>query len=315
MEASVQPGMRMVFFGTSEFAIPSLEAIMSSRHELLCAVSRPPRPAGRGRKLRHPPVYTFLMDHPLQVHQPPKLTEGFIATLADLAPDVMVTAAYGAWLPDALLAVARLGVVNVHPSLLPLYRGAAPVTRAILDGRDETGVSFMLTDSGWDTGPLLASFPLSVEERDTTGTLESRLARLAGSRIVQVLEEYRSGILGPVPQAGEPIYAEKVQPRETWLDWDLPAEELERRVRAFQPSPGARTSYRGRLLKITEASVSPGELPPGEILLDDGNLLVGCGGGGALRVTRLQPESRREMSAVEFLRGAGMESGDSFKGA
>jgi len=176
---------------------------------VLCAVTRPPRPAGRGRSLSQPPVYLHIQENAPQVsiHQPEKLAEEFIGTLAEMKPDVMVTASYGAWLPEELLGIPRLGVLNVHPSLLPLYRGAAPVVRAILDGREETGVSFMLTDDGWDTGPVVAVYPESIHPDDTAGTLGDRLARIAGDRIVGTLEGYDGGILEPEPQNGEPLYA------------------------------------------------------------------------------------------------------------
>lgn len=304
----------LVFFGTSEFALPCLQSLLDSPHDLLCAVTRPPRPAGRGKRLRQPPVSTYLADgySNIEVHQPERLDGDFITFLKNTGPDMMVTAAYGAWLPGRLLTAAPLGVVNVHPSLLPLYRGAAPVTRAILDGRKETGVSFMLTDEGWDTGPLIAAFSLRIGEDDTSGTLEGRLARLAGEKVVQVLEGYAAGLLCPVPQSGEAVYADKVRTEETWIDWSRPAPELERMVRAFQPSPGARTSLRGRLIKILAAEVVDRSIPPGEVVAGEDGLTVGCGA-DSLRVLRLQPSSRRAMTAQEFLRGFQLEDGAGFE--
>lgn len=309
------PVLRIVFFGTSAFAIPSLDGLLASRHTVLAAVTRPPRPAGRGRSLTQPPVHDHVRSVApgLQVLQPEKLSGDFIPLLRELAPDVMVTASYGAWLPENLLSIPGLGVVNVHPSMLPLYRGAAPVTRAILDGRGETGVSFMLTDSGWDTGPVIASFSEPILSGDTSGTLEERLAGLAGERLPGVLEDYGSGKLVPRPQTGEAVYAGKVETAETWLDWNRDAVYLERQVRAFQPFPGARTSWGGRLLKVVLASVSGIPVPQGEVRLDDG-ILVGCGDGGSLRILRLQPESRGMMTADEFLRGSGMRDGDRLEG-
>jgi len=305
----------LVFFGTSEFAIPCLRSIIRSRHNLLFAVTRPPRPAGRGKRLTQPPVSAYLADsHPyIDVHQPEKLDGDFISFLRNRAPHLMVTAAYGAWLPGELLSAPPLGVVNVHPSLLPVYRGAAPVTRAILDGRGETGVSFMLTDEGWDTGPLIEVFSCGIRDDDTSGTLEERLARLAGEKVVQVLEDYGAGLLEPVPQSGKALYADKVSTMETWMDWNRPASELERMVRAFQPSPGARTTLRGRLIKILAAEVAgTAGIPPGELVAGRDGLTVGCGD-GSLRVLRLQPSSRRAMTAQEFLRGFLPEDGARFE--
>lgn len=305
--------MRVIFFGTSSFAIPPLRSLLDSLHDVPCAVTRPPRPAGRGKRLTQPPVHRHLAGTEVQVHQPSRLTREFIQTLTDMEADLMVTASYGAWLPEELLKASRLGVVNIHPSLLPQYRGAAPVARSILDGREKTGVSFMLTDSGWDTGPLIAVYSEIILPDDTAGSLEERLAGLAGDKVVHVIEGFDRGILKPVPQAGEPIYAEKVSTDETWLNWTLEAEELERKVRAFQPSPGARTSLRGRMLKVTAARVSGIPASPGEVVVDGGTLRAGCGGKNSLEILRLQPASGSEMTAGQFLRGARIETGERFE--
>ncbi len=301
----------LVFLGTSSFAVPVLEALLASPHRVLAVVTRPPRPAGRGRKLAQPPVYRFMegLNGP-PVLQPRRLDAEFIGRVAELSPRVMVTASYGAWLPGEFLEAAPLGVVNVHPSLLPMYRGAAPVTRAILDGREETGVSFMLTDAGWDTGPLLAVFRERIRKDDTSGSLEERLALLASEKMAGVLENYARGELKPVPQSGEASYAEKISMEETWLDWNLPAHVLERMVRAFRPVPGARTSLKGRLLKIVSAGLRDGELPPGSVTAEGGILMVGCGDGHCLEILRLQPESKKVMTAGEFMRGGGIRTGD-----
>lgn len=307
--------LKLIFFGTSEFAIPSLVSLIGSPHKVLGAVTRPPRPAGRGRKLSQPPVYEYISANEpgIPVHQPSKLDAAFTGMLEDMEPDLMITASYGAWLPGRLLRVAPLGVVNVHPSLLPLYRGAAPVARAILDGREDTGVSFMLTDEGWDTGPVIASFRVPIRSDDTAGSLEERLAGLAGDRVVSTLEEYRDGVIGPVPQSGDPVYAEKLTTEETWLDWSEDAERLERKIRAFNPSPGARTSFRGGMIKILTAGVVNDELPPGSVLVDGEDLIVGCGR-GSLKVLELQPASKRGMTSAEFLRGSRISSGELLEG-
>lgn len=302
--------MRIIFFGTSSFALDILDALGESIHHVPAVVTRPRKKAGRGRRPKEPPVAAYALEKGFSVLQPDKLTEEFIMDLRQLKPDLMVSAAYGAWLPELLLSSAPLGVVNVHPSLLPLYRGAAPVARAVLDGVDETGVTFMLTDSGWDTGPVLECFKEKVLPGDTRGTLEHRLAVLAADRIIGVLEAYSEGSLVPKSQSGEAIYADKLSPEESWLDWRESAESLERKVRAFQPSPGARTMYSGRLLKIVRASlVSSLDADPGEVVLKGGSLLVGCGRGG-LEILRIQPESKRVMDVRDYLRGSGMKNGE-----
>ena len=301
--------MRIIFFGTSSFALPPLKSLMESVHELILVVTRPPRGAGRGRKLRNPPVADYAVTHKLELLQPEKLTDDVISYLYTLQPDVMVSAAYGAWLPSRLLESAPLGVVNIHPSLLPAHRGAAPVTRAIIDGAEETGVSFMLTDSGWDTGPLLESFRERIMPDDTTGMLEERLSHIAAAHLQTVLERYAAGMIIPEPQKGATVYAEKITPEETWMDWKMSAEFLERKVRAFQPSPGARTEHCGNMFKIIKASRVSMKSAPGIITIEDDTLFIGCGE-GSLKILTLQPASKRIMDAADFLRGTTMRTGD-----
>ena len=301
--------MRIIFLGTSPFALPSLRSLMESAHELVLVVTRPPRGAGRGRKLRNPPVAEYAVAHNLELLQPEKLTKDIIGYLRTLEPDIMVSAAYGAWLPDKLLGSAPLGVVNIHPSLLPAYRGAAPVARAIIDGAEETGVSFMLTDSGWDTGPLLESCRERIMPDDTTGMLEDRLSHTAAAHIQAVLEKYSAGEIIPKPQKGDTVYAEKITSEETWLDWNRSAEYLDRQVRAFQPYPGARTEYSGTMLKIVKVLPVTIEAAPGEVIIEDSMLFVGCCK-GSLKILTVQPASKRVMDTADFLRGVSLETGD-----
>jgi len=304
--------MRIIFLGTSGFAIPCLRELIESGHDILCVISRPPRPAGRGKKLRQPPVAEYAHTNLLEIRQPEKLAVEFVKTLKSMEPELIISAAYGAWLPKKLLAASPLGVVNVHPSLLPEYRGAAPIARAILDGMEETGVSFMLTDSGWDTGPVIAVYHERILPTDTTGSLEKRLSLIAAENLIDVIEGYSSGKLIPESQPEEGLYADKITTDETWLDWNRPARDIERKVRAFQPSPGARTMYSGKLLKISEARVSRYSADPGKIVLKTGSLHVGCGGEESLEILEVQPASKSVMSAAEFLRGARMKTGDKF---
>lgn len=302
--------MKIIFFGTSSFAVPCLKTLIESKHEIPCVVSRPARPAGRGKILRQPPVSEYAKGKQLLIHQPEKLTGDFIENLRSLEPDIMVSAAYGGWLPEKLLELSPLGVINIHPSLLPEYRGAAPIARAILDGREGTGISFMLTDSGWDTGPVIAVYPEKILPDDTSGSLEERLAVKAAGKILSVIDGYSGGKLISRRQTGEAIYAEKIITDETWLDWNMPAEYLDRKVRAFQPSPGARTAYSGKTIKISATKVSEYSADPGEIVVKDGYFLVGCGGETSLEICKLQPASKRVMNVDEYLRGARMKTGD-----
>ncbi len=289
--------MRIIFLGTSDFALPCLETLIGSEHTVICVVSRPPKPAGRGKKLRQPPVAEYSQKNLLELYQPEKLTEDFINTLISMEPELIVSAAYGAWLPKKLLEASKLGVINVHPSLLPRYRGAAPITRAILDGMEETG-------------PVIAVYHERILPSDTTGSLQERLSIKAADNIIDVIERYSTGKLIPEEQPEEALYADKIKTDETWLDWSMSARNLERKVRAFQPSPGARTTYCGKLLKISSARLSNCIAGPGEIVLRDGLLHVGCGGEESLEILEIQPASKSTMSAAEFLRGARMKSGD-----
>ncbi len=303
-------GLRIILLGTSTFALPILNALRDSIHDIVAVVTRPPRQAGRGRKLRQPPVAEAALEMGMNLLQPGKLNSDSIADLRKLSPDIMISADYGAWLSEELLESAPYGVMNIHPSLLPRHRGAAPVARTIMDGDTVTGVTFMLTDLGWDTGPIVQSFTENVQSDDTAGTLEERLAILSSERITEVMEDYISGLLIPVPQSGDSDYADKLNTEETWLDWHRPATVLERMVRAFQPSPGARTRYSGRILKIIRTVVSSVELDPAIILTDPG-LIIGCGT-GSLEILELQPEGKRVMCSEEFLRGSRMRSGERF---
>lgn len=307
--------MRIIFLGTSSFGLPCLKALIESKHKILCVVSRPARPAGRGKILRQPPVIEYADGKQLATRQPEKLTTDLIENLRSMEPDLMVSIAYGGWLPEKLLQASPLGVINIHPSLLPEYRGASPITRAILDGGNETGVSFMLTDNGWDTGPVIAVYRERIFPDDTSGSLEERLSVKAAENIVSVIEGYSDGKLVPRNQTGEAVYAKKITTDETWLDWNRPAEYLERKVRAFQPHPGARTAYSGKTIKISAAKVSEYSANPGEIILREGTFLVGCGGETSLQICRLQPASGKVMNADEYLRGARMKTGDRFERA
>ena len=309
----MSPVPGVVFLGTAEFALPALRALRASeRFCLLAVVSRPPRPAGRGRRMRQPPVAREAMEANIPLMQPEKAgDEGFLHRLAGLSPQVMVCAAYGLYMPRKLLEAAPHGVVNVHPSMLPRHRGAAPIQRAIMEGDRETALCFMLTDSrGWDTGPVLRCYSRSIGPRETAGSLHDALALMAGERVEEVLESYLAGRIVPEPQRGEPTYADKVSREETVLQWSKPASEVDRTVRALSPWPGARTGFRDKGLKILECLPEDGEGEPGTILgIRDGFPLVACGR-GSVRLLRVQPASRGRMSGDDFARGYSPRPGE-----
>ncbi len=299
--------LKVIFLGTSVFALPALNSLHSSEDiDLSLVISRPDRPSGRGRKLSRPPVALLADELGIPLLQPEKLKE-INQILLEEAPDVMVSASYGGWLPNWLLGIAPLGVVNIHPSLLPKYRGAAPVIRTILEGEDSTGVCFMVTDEGWDTGDILKTVKRSVSGTETAGELESALAVEAADALPGLLSDYASGLLKPVAQKGEESYAEKVTPEEAVISWQKSAVEVLRMILAFNPVPGARTMNGSKMLKIYSAEISSLEGPPGEIL-ETNPLVAGCGT-GSIRLLEVQPQGKRRMAAEEFARGYRIERG------
>ncbi len=300
--------MKLIFLGTSIFALPALESLHSSAEiDVAFVVSRPDRPSGRGRKLKKPPVAALAEELGIPLLQPEKLGE-IRDVLVEAAPDAMLSASYGGWLPEWLLDIAPLGVVNIHPSLLPLHRGAAPVIRSILEGDTSTGVCFMVTDKGWDTGDILHTVKQSISTLETAGELESILARKAAAELPGVLADYAGGILKPVPQTGNASYAEKITPEETVIDWMSSADEVCRVIRAFNPVPGARTTMGSKLLKVYSGQISELHGPAGEIL-ETLPLVVGCGS-GSISLHEIQPQGKRRMSAEEFVRGYRISKGD-----
>ncbi len=299
--------MKLIFLGTSVFALPVLQALQGTRDiELALVISRPDRKSGRGRKISRTPVAALADELGIKLLQPEKLKE-IKDVLKELAPDVMVSASYGGWLPGWFLAAAPLGVVNIHPSLLPRHRGAAPVIRTVLDGDKATGVCFMVTDGGWDTGDILHTVNWEMTGTETAGELEKVLAEAAALALPEVLSKYADGTLKPIPQAGTESYAEKVTPEETVISWQSSAEEIRRAILAFNPVPGARTINRSKILKIYSAETSSLQGIPG-VVLETIPLIVGCGI-GSIKLLEVQPQGKRRMSADEFVRGHRMEKG------
>ena len=299
--------MKLIFLGTSAFALPALKALHTAPGiEVSVVISRPDRRSGRGRKINRTPVALLAEELGISLLQPEKLTE-IRDTLKEILPDAMVSASYGGWLPDWFLGMAPLGVVNIHPSLLPVHRGAAPVIRTVLDGDKTTAVCFMVTDNGWDTGDILYTISHELTGDETAGELEGSLAESAASYLPGVLADYADGTLKALPQAGAESYAEKVTSEESVISWHSSADEIRRMILAFNPVPGARTVNRTGILKIYSAETSTLQGRPGEVL-EAIPLVVGCGN-GSLRLLEVQPQGKRRMTAEEYARGHRIREG------
>ena len=312
--ASVAGGLRVAFAGTPEFAAQALDAILKAGYAVPLVLTQPDRPAGRGMKLSPSAVKQLALAHGIKVDQPEKLrTDAQRARLADCAPDVLVVAAYGLILPKAVLELPRLGCINIHASLLPRWRGAAPIHRAIEAGDAETGITIMQMDEGLDTGPMLLRRALPIAADDTTASLHDRLAALGGDCIVEALAALQCGQLSPTPQPAEGVtYAAKIGRAEADIDWSRPALEIERAMRAFDPFPGAVSTLRDTAVKCWKAQVVAGEGEPGRVLAVDADGIVVACGRDALRCTVLQRPGSKRLPAGEFLRGFPVSVGERF---
>jgi methionyl-tRNA formyltransferase len=305
--------VRIVFMGTAEFAVPSLEHLILNQYQVGAVYTQPDKPAGRGHFLTPSPVKKTALTWNLPVEQPLTLKKAeVVEQLAEIYPDVIVVAAFGQILPQPVLDIPRYGCINIHPSLLPRWRGASPVAAAILAGDESTGVSIMLLDKGMDTGPVLARIEVPIAAQDTTGSLTSKLSLAAAPLLREALERYLESELTPQPQDNnKATYCGQISKEEGAIDWHLPAIDIWRRVRAFQPWPGCYTGWLGKRLGIIEAVPVPGEttLEAGRVVAlapTTGEVQAAFGvhtGNGILGVVRVQLEGRRAMTAVEFLRG------------
>jgi len=309
--------MRLVFAGTPEFAVPALEALATAGHAIAAVLTQPDRPAGRGLGASASPVKQAAQRHGFLVLQPATLKDAAVqARLAELAPDAMIVVAYGLILPPAVLDVSRHGALNVHASLLPRWRGAAPIQRALLAGDRVTGVCIIGMDAGLDTGPVLLREELPITPQDTSGTLQDKLAPRGARLIVAALEGLARGTLRPTPQSTEGVtYAAKIEKHETRLDWSRSATETERQVRAFNPTPGAGGRVRGAELKIWQAVVVEARGAPGTVVAAGADGIVVACGDGALRLEELQRAGGRRLPATAFRRGFPLVPGDRFEPA
>lgn len=294
--------LRLAYMGTPDFSVPALVALIDAGHDIACVYSQPPRPAGRGQKERPSPVQAFAESRGIPVRTPVSLRDSAAQEeFATLKLDAAVVAAYGLILPKAVLEAPRLGCFNIHASLLPRWRGAAPIHRAILAGDRESGVTIMQIDEGLDTGDIICAESLPITGETTAEALHDALAALGARLIVAALESVADGTALAVPQPQDGVcYAKKLSRDEGRFDWTRPAAELARAVRAYTPWPGAWFDHDGHRIKVLAAVPSPGNGAPGTIL--DDRLTVACGE-GALRLLTVQRSGRGPMDAESFLRG------------
>jgi methionyl-tRNA formyltransferase len=317
LQLSLPMSLRIVFMGTAELACASLRALLNSGPcEVVAAVTRPDRPKGRDLKAQPPPVKTMAEEAGLRVLQPESARDpAFAFELAALRPEVMVVAAYGQILPQAVLNLPRLGCVNVHASLLPKYRGAAPIQWAILNNEPETGVSIMKMAAGLDTGDVLSQRATPIDPDETAAALQQRLAVMGGELLTATLPAYAADGITPQPQDHTAAtYARKITKADGRLDWSLSALGLRNRIRAFTPWPGAFVHWSAhghpRLLKIWRAQIVHRQGPAGMVLQADKSGLVAACGSDALQVEQMQLEGGRKMTAAEFLAGHNLKPGD-----
>jgi methionyl-tRNA formyltransferase len=305
--------VKVLFLGTAGFACPTLEALLASSHEVIGVVTQPDRPRGRGQKAIPTPVKSLALKAHLPVHQPEKVRDpAFLKVLESIKPEIMVVAAYGQILSAPVLAVPPRGCVNVHGSLLPKYRGAAPIVRAILGGETRTGITTMFMDPGMDTGPILLAEETEIGEEDTAGTLHDRLAQIGARLLLRTLEGLETNTVLPKPQdPSRATLAPKIEKGEFRVRWNSPARQLFNQVRAFDPWPGAFTLWAGRILKLFRPRLIEigAQEPPGTIVQASEEGLRVAAYQGDLLVREVQAEGRPRMRVSDFLRGNPLPAG------
>lgn len=315
--------LKLLFMGTPLFAIPSLEQLHRSEHSLAAVVTQPDRPCGRGRVRRPAPVKQWALEHGIPVFQPDRLKDkSFLNEVGELAPDLVVVVAYGMILPRELLQLPPLGCINLHASLLPDYRGAAPIERAVMEGAKETGVTIMVITPQLDAGDIILQERQPIALTDTAGDLNERLAAAGARLLEQAVEIIAAGKAHRRPQDhSRATYAPPLSPGEARLDWTEDALSLYNRIRGLNPRPGAYTSYRGKRIKIWRAAppadAEPGTMnrsagpPPGSILsVDSGRLVIAAGGGSSLELLELQPAGKKRIAAADCCRGYRLAAGE-----
>ena len=306
--------MKIVFMGTPDFSVPTLESLIASRHEVAAVVTQPDKPKGRGKEIHMTPVKETALRHGIPVYQPARARKAsFVEEMRALEPDVMVVIAFGQILSRELLDVPRYGCVNIHASLLPKYRGAAPIQWAVINGDRETGITTMMMDTEMDTGDMLEKKVIALDERETGGSLFDRLSLLGGELILSTLDKLEAGTLVPEKQDHEKAtYVKKISKSMGDIDWTMDAAAIERLIRGLNPWPSAYTRLNGRMLKIWQAQVLEGcqeGAVPGQILEAAGSTLTVQTGNGILKIEELQLEGKKRMDTAAVLRGFPVEAG------
>ena len=307
--------MRILFMGTPDFALPTLRALCESGHEIVGAVTKVDMPKGRGHHMMPPPIKVYAAEKGIPVYQPTTLKgEDFAAVLSELDPEMIVVVAFGKILPRNVLDYPKYGCVNVHGSLLPEYRGAAPMQRAIIDGKKVTGITTMLMADGIDTGDMLLKAEVEIGENDNFEVIHDRLAECGAKLLMETVEKLERGEITPEKQDdSRATHAAKIEKEDCRLDFSRPARELHNLIRGLSPVPLAVTKTpSGKLLKIvtSELTDKTSSAPAGQVISTDGGIFVACGDGGVLKVTRVIPEGRSKMDADAFVRGRGIEAGE-----
>ncbi len=306
--------MRVIFMGTPDFSVPTLESLIESRHEVAAVVTQPDKPKGRGKEIHMTPVKEVALRHQIPVYQPVRAREAsFVEEMRALKPDVMVVIAFGQILSKELLEVPKYGCVNIHASLLPKYRGAAPIQWAVINGDKETGITTMMMDVEMDTGDMLETSVAELDPQETGGSLFDRLSLLGGDLILSTLEKMEAGTLVRRPQDhSQATYVKKISKSMGDIDWTMDAASIERLIRGLNPWPSAFTKLNGKMLKIWRAEVLPGsggDKACGTVLEAAGDTLTVQTGDGILKLIEVQLEGKKRMETAAFLRGFPVEAG------
>ena len=322
--------MRIVFMGTPDFSVPALKALVEAGHQVIAVVTQPDKPKGRGKEVQMTPVKIQAMEYGIPVYQPAKVREAsFVEVLQGMEADVYVVIAFGQLLPKAVLELPKYGCINIHASLLPKYRGAAPIQWCVIDGERETGITTMMMDVGLDTGDMLEKTVIPIEEKETGGSLHDKLSLAGGALILSTLKKLEEGTLVRTPQTDEgTCYAKMLTKSLGDIDWNQSAVSIERLIRGLNPWPSAYTLWNGKTIKIWSADVTtsreaaaflsesgvPSEtgITPGTVVCSDKHSLVVCTGDGLLSVRELQMEGKKRMDTPAFLRGYPIPAGDVF---
>ena len=322
--------MRIVFMGTPDFSVPALKALVEVGHQVIAVVTQPDKPKGRGKEVQMTPVKIQAMEYGIPVYQPAKVREAsFVEVLKGMEADVYVVIAFGQILPKAVLELPKYGCINIHASLLPKYRGAAPIQWCVIDGERETGITTMMMDVGLDTGDMLEKAVIPIEEKETGGSLHDKLSMAGGDLILSTLKKLEEGTLVRTPQTDEgTCYAKMLTKSLGDIDWNQDAVSIERLIRGLNPWPSAYTMWNGKTIKIWAADVIAGReaadflsesgvpaetgTAPGTVVCSDKRGLVVCTGGGLLSIRELQMEGKKRMDTPAFLRGYPIPAGDVF---